>query len=446
MQLHVFNHVKNKKTTENTERRREFLKMKFPLYYQRVITESLRTYYPELGNNPVASPHLHKWIWELSEALRNENLYKQGMYYQQRELTAAYLAFLFPQSFMKINAILNELYSLNNTAFFEHDQYHIADIGCGIGASTFGTIEFFKAMKKDIVLHFDAIDYNKEPFELMREMSKDSNYFRNTNFAFIHNDIEKIASRSGRKCDIIILSLVLGEIESKISIIALIRKLMKHLTETGMLIIIEPALQESSKNLILLRNKLISYNVSILSPCLNEQPCPLTYSAQHWCYREIAWTPPASMEYLNRKLFREINTLKFSYLVIANNTRKGCRGGPMRPPNKIDANSDIPFQAEKELDLKNLYAFRAISFPKKQKGEYIIKACDSSCTIRVIELLHKDITDANKQFLELSRGDLFFLLDTALSEATIRLSSGTGIYNLQICKHLSPFIPRGSIK
>ena len=46
---------------------------------------------------------------------------------------------------------------------------------------------------------------------------------------------------------------------------------------------------------------------------MSDRPCPLRAEKKFWNHEVRTWTAPASMKLLNRKLWREIDDVKFSY-------------------------------------------------------------------------------------------------------------------------------------
>jgi hypothetical protein len=92
------------------------------------------------------------------------------------------------------------------------------------------------------------------------------------------------------------------------------------LDEQGFVVIIEPALKKQTRRLMHLRNQLIEKKKGcVLLPCLHAQECPLSRirKGREWCHQTITWKPPEYMRLLNQGMNREINKLKYSFLVIA---------------------------------------------------------------------------------------------------------------------------------
>ncbi len=127
-----------------------------------------------------------------------------------------------------------------------------------------------------------------------------------------------------------------------------IATLTELLAPDGLLLLIEPALQETSERLERIRDAVIMKGgVYVWAPCLHQYPCPLLASGRFWCHEVRRWDPPESLRFLNRHLHRTENALKFSFLALGR-----C------PPqeNIIDS-------------------FRLLSSWAKTKGKWIASGC-----------------------------------------------------------------------
>ncbi len=82
------------------------------------------------------------------------------------------------------------------------------------------------------------------------------------------------------------------------------------------LVLIEPSLQDLSRNLMELRAQLIKKGFSIWAPCTHQDDCPLlTKSSRDWCHDRIHFSPPSWWSELQRFLPMKNDTLTFSYLL-----------------------------------------------------------------------------------------------------------------------------------
>jgi hypothetical protein len=83
------------------------------------------------------------------------------------------------------------------------------------------------------------------------------------------------------------------------------------------MMIVEPALRETSRALHQLRDRLLQEKLcTVYSPCLHENSCPALLNPHDWCHEERAWEPPASIRAIDDEVGFIKDALKFSYLLL----------------------------------------------------------------------------------------------------------------------------------
>ncbi|MEO6952908.1 MAG: small ribosomal subunit Rsm22 family protein [Polyangia bacterium] len=155
--------------------------------------------------------------------------------------------------------------------------------------------------------------------------------------------------------------------------VALVQALLRRLAPRGRLVIIEPALRETSRALLQLRDRLAS-EAHIVAPCLMQLACPALGKESDWCHAERAWEPPAELTQLAEVAKLHQERLKMSYLVLAN---------------------------ERDVVPVDEALFRIVSSPMPQKGKHVLFGCGP----RGRHALVQRDRDADV-FVELERGDL----------------------------------------
>jgi len=103
------------------------------------------------------------------------------------------------------------------------------------------------------------------------------------------------------------------------------------LAPNGTIMILEPALRETARDLHLLRNDLLAQpdrHLRVYSPCLHDRPCPALVKETDWCHEERPWTPPAFVAAIDREVGFIKDALKFSYLLLR---KDGERPAPDEP-------------------------------------------------------------------------------------------------------------------
>ncbi|NGZ60842.1 MAG: hypothetical protein CV081_10130, partial [Nitrospira sp. LK265] len=85
----------------------------------------------------------------------------------------------------------------------------------------------------------------------------------------------------------------------------------------GTMMIVEPALRETSRALHQVRDRLLhEKHCTIYSPCLHEQNCSALTKPDDWCHEERTWDPPATIKAIDEEVGFIKDALKFSYLLL----------------------------------------------------------------------------------------------------------------------------------
>ncbi len=153
---------------------------------------------------------------------------------------------------------------------------------------------------------------------------------------------------------------------------ALVRKL------TGTIVLIEPALRETGRALLQLRDTLLAEGFArALAPCLTQKPCPALAAPKDWCTAELRWTPPRFFLQLAEATgLRADEMLSFAPLILA-------RTAP-EPPRDL---------------------WRVVGVPLPEKGKKRVWVCSDAGRVAVGRL-DKHASAENAQFDTLHRGDL----------------------------------------
>jgi len=85
----------------------------------------------------------------------------------------------------------------------------------------------------------------------------------------------------------------------------------------GTVAIVEPALRETGRALLSLRDARLRAGWSALAPCFTQAPCPALASARDWCTAEVRWNPPRFFRQLAQATgLRADEVLSFAPLVL----------------------------------------------------------------------------------------------------------------------------------
>jgi hypothetical protein len=200
---------------------------------------------------------------------------------------------------------------------------------------------------------------------------------------------------SGR-FDVIIAAHLLNELGTRLDVdgrAALVAGWCRELLESeGLCILIEPALRETSRALLGVRDRLLASGLAVIAPCLFQGPCPALARERDWCHDSA------------EVLVAGRSRVDFSYLVI----------GHTRPP-------------------QDATRYRVVSDPLKDKGRLRLFLCGASGRHQIM-LLDRDRTEANQALVEARRGDVLMVPESLVLAGDTRIGP-------QVTLALEPGIP-----
>ncbi len=350
-------------------------------------------------------------VLRLSHRLTRERANLPASYLKDRGLREAYEAYYLPPNLRKIQAPLREL-MLHPGRVLQKDKIRILDLGCGPGTSTIGTLEFFVARERRPELEFVAVDQVAENLQVAAALFSpfQSKNKVNASLHTIRICIENILSLAEKPFDLIILSNVLNEmyarcddrIAKRIDLLTGVND--RLLGDEGSCIIIEPALRETSRELLMVREGLLERGFRIFAPCLSSISCPALANPKDWCHEAIPWDPPDLIRELDKRTGLRKDSLKFSYLTLRKDEHALA-------------------------DMCGRDAFRVVSEPLPSKGKLEFYLCGSGGR-KLAALLNRDRTTANDDYGSLQRGDLVNLRGLIDEGKRFRIGKDTTVTRL----------------
>ncbi|PIR18320.1 MAG: hypothetical protein COV46_00565 [Deltaproteobacteria bacterium CG11_big_fil_rev_8_21_14_0_20_49_13] len=374
-----------------------------------------KTYLPDKRVNPKTADEftIHdikffaRGVAEMSAYFTSERGSMPKNYLNKKELRAGYLLYFVMSNFLKIGFCLDEAGA--KSRFANNDVIKIADVGCGPGTGAVACVDYFKAAGKP--LEITAIDQNSGTLHDAKHIFQT---FADKERARLKTVLLDIHSRNithslKEKCDVIIMANFLSEMKEMDSQSAVVQRAMERLTEKGILIIIEPALRWTTRNLMKLHDLLLSQvtirdsRFAVMAPCLHNAECPmLRESRRDWCHMYLDWERPRVMGEIDKLIGNRKDYLKFSYLILS----------------KQIADYRLPVTDR----------WRVVSAPMHSKGKTVLVLCGNG------KLLHttmqdKDLCEKNADYAKTMRGDIVRCADISnidkLSEfAIIRSHNG----------------------
>jgi len=156
------------------------------------------------------------------------------------------------------------------------------------------------------------------------------------------------------------------------------------LAEGGACVVVEPALRETSRALLEVRDRLVAAGLFVVAPCLWQGPCPALARPRDWCH--------ASGAVLEAGRSR----VDFSYLVLR------ARG-----------------EAERDPAL-----YRVVSDRLRDKGRLRVWGCGPAGRHELVRL-DRDCSDTSAAFDEVERGDVIEVDGPRVTRCRRRSRRGT---------------------
>ena len=153
------------------------------------------------------------------------------------------------------------------------------------------------------------------------------------------------------------------------------------LAQGGAVLLVEPALRETGRALLEVRNELLrSGRWSAAAPCLTQRPCPALEHPRDWCTALHPWQAPPHVVQLAAELgLRADEALAYAPLVLVRSVAP--------PPRDV---------------------WRVVGVPRPEKGKKRLFVCSDQGRVPVGRL-DRDAVPTNADFDRLERGDLVLL-------------------------------------
>jgi SAM-dependent methyltransferase len=273
-------------------------------------------------------------------------------------LLGAYLLFYWPVSYAQARSALSEL---------DRRPRSVLDLGSGPGPLSFAALD---AGAREIT----AADRSRPALELARALAIEASEPLST------RDWSPERPLPEGKFDLILMGHVLnelfqGDVEKRA---ALLESVLARLGPGGSLLVLEPALRETSRALLQVRDLLVSRGYPVRAPCLFRGPCPALVKGSDWCHAERRWRMPPVLEAIAKAAGLHKESLKMSYLVLG----PKCDAWAEPPPGRL---------------------FRIVSEPLEGKGRQRFMGCGPEGRVG-LALQEKHRTQENQAFFDLERG------------------------------------------
>ncbi|HEY5936317.1 MAG TPA: small ribosomal subunit Rsm22 family protein [Kofleriaceae bacterium] len=305
---------------------------------------------------------------------------------------AARAAFFTIADAMKIGVPVGELVARD--ALPAARPLRVVDLGAGCGAMTLGLLATI-----DVPLDVIAIDHDRDALRIAAAACR---AFARAPFE-IATRTDDVAKAALPAADLIVMGSVLNELPPERALV-LVERALAAIADDGAVIVIEPALRETSRALHAIRDAVIARQSGhVFAPCTRRSaPCTALVDPRDWCHEDRPLALPPRTAELARLTHLRDGGMRFSYLVL--------RKQPMSL-------------------VEDPAAWRIVSAPFPAKGKLELIGCSERGRVR-LRLLRRHRATGNRAFEEADRGSVLAIdaepdADRVEVTADTRVSTGS---------------------
>lgn len=320
---------------------------------------------------------------QLSLSFTSEREQLPADYIDKPQALAAYAAaFLLPNAVKVAHALVqaDRLGILPKA-----NDLSVLDIGAGPCTATLASALSLQALRPNAAVRFTALDRSGPALALGKALALEVGIAPeqfSTHIAMMSPHTFE-AQLQGKRFDLIVAANVVNELPSTDKALAMVAALVtNHLAHNGVLLLIDPALRDSTRLLMTLRDQLLADGlVSVHAPCVHEAACPMLREGERdWCHFYIEWQRSSLIEELDRLALLDRHLLKMSYFLMthaSNQPRTWAEG-----------------------------CARVVSSPLVSKGKREVWLCSVDGALTKVRRIDRDASPTNAGFDAAVRGDV----------------------------------------
>jgi SAM-dependent methyltransferase len=233
-------------------------------------------------------------------------------YFADPRLLAAYGVFFLPQSFTRTSFALAQACGLRGWKP-SRSRPSVLDLGSGPGSCGVATAY---RLRQAGYAHVDLHGVDKSPNALaaMEDFARAA-LGESVDIKTRIGDASRPETWPEGPFDLIVAGFVLNEMP-QLDQAAMLRwfgELKARLAPGGLILLLEPALRVTSERLQKLSDAIASSTMTRIAPELDALPDPQLGAGEHWNHETRPWKAPASAEFVNRHLHRDLREVRFSF-------------------------------------------------------------------------------------------------------------------------------------
>ncbi len=347
-----------------------------------------------LGVSDLRGPKLAAALARVSHAYTEERA-GLGELRGDDDALCARLKFFSQRDLLKVHGPLAELHALR--ALPPTAAWRVLDLGAGLGATSLGVARFAALTGTAERLQVTAVDVDPEALAIYRELARDVSTLPGVPIelrevtADLRQPLASLTTKLSAPYDMIVLGLALNELRThELSEDATadtaaeyLRSLAELLAPGGVLLVLEPALRETSRFLHAVRDRLAARAAApyVFAPCTRSASCPMLARERDYCHERVPHPLPPRLAELAQQAGLRESDLTYSYLTLHASPR-----------------------SLRELQAGQTGAlYRAVSAPLPSKGKLELWLCGETGAPRAMRLDRHE-SAANAALAEAGRG------------------------------------------
>jgi len=251
-------------------------------------------------------------------------------YFADPKLLAAYGVFFLPQSFIRTSLALDQTCRLRQWRPASRIP-SILDLGSGPGSCGVAAAYRLKSLGF-AALSLTGVDKSPSALVAMEAFAREV-LGDGVGVLSRVGDIARPETWPDGQHDLIVAGFVLNEMPllDPAGLLKWVELVRERLRPGGMLLILEPALKITSEKLQKLSDACAGTGlIARIAPDLNQLPDPQLSSGEHWSHEARPWEAPASTEFVNRRLHRDLREVRFSFAAFSDAELPGLPAGLSR--------------------------------------------------------------------------------------------------------------------
>lgn len=306
------------------------------------------------------------------------------------EALQARMRFFLVRDLPKLRGPVSELAWLGGLP--EGPEWRVLDLGAGLGTTTFSALAAASALgmapERAVV---DAVDASADALKGFAALAEGAPGLR-VEVRPHAGDVRAALTLAEGPWDLVLLGLFLNELPFA-ERVDLLEALGPRLAEGGTVLILEPALRETTRELHRLRDGLEGW--TIVAPCIRTGPCPMLEGERDWCHEEEKVELPPALVSVAKEAGLRGDRLRYSYLTLRKDERR------------------LADQAGED-------GWRVVSGALKTKGKLEIFGCGHPGRVRFTRL-DRHAAEPNAAFGEARRGQVIAVEGAAERKNGLRI-------------------------